>query len=246
MRPRLHRSGDPATNPHSGLRELTVTHCPPLGLLPSGVAASGSAAAFSVSSPIFGSNAECAFSILVFDKTRVPLHHSAFCAPASDLSDPCGLPPAPARLAATPRVTLTRATLPAALPQALHAPTWTVTDALVCCFRKSRLPPFHSFSPSRIIIGAWNALAASAAPVRRSRHQPLLRHAGTNSYSLPSLGPSAQRRRRERLRSRVFSFQPNFRVQCRVRIPSPPFRSCSLLQCVSWSLPNRLARIRRG
>jgi hypothetical protein len=45
-----------------------------------------------------------------------------FCSPAaaSDLSDPCGLPPAPEQPDATPRVTLTRVTLLAAPPQTLR------------------------------------------------------------------------------------------------------------------------------
>jgi hypothetical protein len=64
-RPRLHRSGDPATNPHSGIRELTAL---PWAF---GPAASPRAAAprFSVppAGPTFGSNAECAFPLHLSD-----------------------------------------------------------------------------------------------------------------------------------------------------------------------------------
>jgi hypothetical protein len=58
-RPRLHRSGDPATNLHSGIGELTAL---PWAFGPT---ASPRAAArrVSVSRPIFGSNAERAFSL---------------------------------------------------------------------------------------------------------------------------------------------------------------------------------------
>jgi hypothetical protein len=126
-------------------------------------------------------------------KPERPFTTAPFCAPASHLSDPCGLPPASAQPAATPHVTLKRATLPAAPPQALRA-----TTRLVRCFRPATNP-----------------------------------HSGIREFTaLPcAFGPEASPR---------FSVPPDFRVQCRVRIPSPPFRFCSLLQ------RNRLARIRRG
>ena len=129
-------------------------------------------------------------SVLAVDKTSTPPRRTALGAPTSDLSDPCGLPPAPAQPAATPRVTLTRATLPAAPPQALRAPTRT--DALVCCFR---LSPFHSFSPhdlgwSRVrslgcIHPTRTIIPGPGPPASRHQLEPPLRHTGTHC---PSLG----------------------------------------------------------
>jgi hypothetical protein len=119
-------------------------------------------------------------------------------------------------------------------------PTWT--DALMRCFR---LSPFHSFSPSWVEDGAGNAFVASAAaPVRRSRHRPPLRHSGIRELrvtALPGLRPSAQP---ERLR-RVSVSRPIFGSRNAECASLPPFRFCaeSLLQRVASAayLPNRLS-----
>jgi hypothetical protein len=73
-------------------------------------------------------------------------------------------------------------------------------------------------------------------------------HTGTHCppLGLPKFGPAASPRLGAA--SPRFSVAPDFRVPCRVRIPSPPFRFCSLLERVAY-LPKRLlllARIRRG
>jgi hypothetical protein len=108
------------------------------------------------------------FSVLVFDKIGAPFRHPAFSVlpqaiyPILMGSRPG---PAPAQPAATPRVTLTRATLPAAPPQALRV---------------------EQGMPKR----PW--LYRSGDPATN----PTLAYGN----SLPSLVPSAQRLRRERLR----------------------------------------------
>jgi hypothetical protein len=116
-----------------------------------------------------------------------------------DRSDPRGLPQhRHSRL--PPRVTVARSYVPHS--QALRA----VHTAVRCVC----LPPFHSFLPSRMEQG-MRSRRASAAPVRRSHHQPPLRHTGTHC---PLLG----------LRTSGFAaFQCPARPNARpMRIPSPP------------------------
>ena len=112
---------------------------------------------------------------------------------------------------ASPRDTLTRATLPAAPPQALRATTQTA----------GRFLSRAVFSPS-----GWNGECIAASAARRPGDPATDPHSGTRD-SLPSHGRfRGQRLRRERLR----------RHQCPARFfgspaecafPSPPFRFCS-------------------
>jgi hypothetical protein len=140
--------------------------------------------------------------------------------------------------------------------EALRAPRPTRTDALrlMRCFPASP-PPIASHH----LGWSWECVrgpgpAASAALVRRSRHQlrleprAPLRHTGT--HRLPSLVPSVQRLGRERLH-RVSVSGPIFGSNAECAFPLHLQVSDSallrLLQRVACRrLPNRLARIRRG
>jgi hypothetical protein len=139
---------------------------------------------------------------------------------------------------ASPRDTLTRATLPVAPPPAL--PPLRPPDT-------SCLAPSPSPTASHPRVGTGNAIAAFAA--RRSGDPATDPHSGTRD-SMPSPWPlRGQRLRRKRLRRERLR-----RNQCPARFfgssaecafPSPPLRFCSSVQRVAC-LPNRLASSRRG
>jgi hypothetical protein len=159
-------------------------------------------------------------SVLALDKTSTPLRRTALCAPTSDLNDPCGLPPAPAQPAATPRVTLTRATLPAAPPPALRAPTRK--DALVRCFRLSSTASHHL---------GWSWECVRGLGCTGPAIPPPTPTPAAYGNSMPSLRPSSQRLRRERLR-RVSVSRPTFWSNAECAFPLHPSDSAPC-QCFS-------------
>ena len=123
---------------------------------------------------------------------------------------------------ASPRDTLTRATLPAAPPQALRAIPHGSLDTPVML-----RPSPHSFSPS-----GWSGECIAASAARRPGDPATDPHSGTRD-SLPS----HSRLRRERLRRERLRRERLRRNQCPARpfgssaectFPSPPFRFCSL------------------
>jgi hypothetical protein len=88
--------------------------------------------------------------------------------------------------------------------------------------RSASVSPHHSFSPSGMERGML--FAASAAPVRRSRHRPPLRHTGLTAL------PCACRRSAFGASGFAASVsRPIFGSNAECAFPSPSFRFCSLL-----------------
>ena len=168
--------------------------------------------------------------------TKRGLNSAAFARSPGSLFDPRGIP---ARAGhgpdASPRDTLTRATLPAAPPQALRATTQTAGR-----FSSRTVSLSKQLLTLGLERGMYRGLGCASA--WRSRHRPPLRHTGLTALPWPLSRPAPS----ARAPAAPSVSRPIFRVPCRVCIPLSTFSI--LLFCFQRvaCLPNRLASSRRG